>query len=58
MTTILRILERPESWTVAAKNVKKSAVLGIRIFAGSGFEEKLIVKTTVRFLDHFVCPFI
>ena len=56
--TILRSLERPESWAVAAKKVKNSAVLGIRMFAENGVEERLIVKTTVRFLDHFVCPFI
>ena len=53
--TILRSLERPESWPVAAIKVKSS---GIRIFIESGLEERLIVKTTVRFLDHLVCPFI
>jgi hypothetical protein len=31
-TTILRSLERPENWPMAAKKVKNSAVLGIRIF--------------------------
>ena len=38
---ILRSLERPESWLVAAKKVKNSAVVRIRIF---GLEERLIVK--------------
>ena len=32
MVTILRSFERPESWPVAAKKVKNSAVVGIRIF--------------------------
>ena len=44
--TILRSLERPENWPVAAKKVKNSAALGIRIFVESGLEESLIVKTT------------
>ena len=44
--TILRSLERPENWPVAAKKVKNSAALGIRIFVESGLEESLIVKST------------
>ena len=58
--TILRIFKRPESWLswpVAAIKVKAWSV-GIRIFVESGLEERLIVKTTVRFFDHLVCPFI
>jgi hypothetical protein len=46
--------ERPESWPVTTKKEKNSAALGIRIFVESGLEEMLIVKTTVRFLDHLV----
>jgi hypothetical protein len=57
--TILHSFERSESWPVATKREKNSAALGIRIFVESGPEkERLIVKTTVRFLDHLVCPFI
>jgi hypothetical protein len=59
--TILHSFERSESWPVATKREKNSAALGIRIFVESGLEEerlRLIVKTTVRFLDHLVCPFI
>jgi hypothetical protein len=59
--TILHNFERSESWPVAAKKVKNSPTLGIRIFVESGLEEleeRLIIKTTVRFLDHLVCPFI
>ena len=56
------ILRRLESLPIAAKIVRNSAVLGIRIFVESEFEEldeRLIVtKTTVRFFDHLVCPFI
>ena len=55
---ILRILERLESWPVAAKKAKNSAVLGIRIFVVSGLDERLIVKTIVRFFVNLVCPFI
>ena len=54
-TTILRSLEKPENWPIAAKIVTNSAVLGIRIFEESGLEERLAVKTTVRFLEY---PFI
>ena len=50
------------SWPVETKKAINSAVLGIRIFKffESGLEEKMIVETTVRFLDHIVCtsPFI
>ena len=44
------------SWAVETKRANNSAVLGIRIFveSGLGLEERLIVKKTVRFLDHFV----
>jgi hypothetical protein len=60
--TILRSLsldsesdsETPESWPVATKKVKNSAALGIRIFVESGLQERLIVKTTVRFPVHLV----
>ena len=51
-------LERPESWPVAAKIAKNSAVEGIRIFVESGLEGRLIVKTTVKFFAHLACPFI
>ena len=47
---------RPESWLswpVAAIKVKAWSV-GIRIFVESGFEERLIVKTTVRFFDFYM----
>jgi hypothetical protein len=50
--TILHILERSESWPVAAKKVRNSAVVGIRIFLESELVERLIVETTVMFLDH------
>jgi hypothetical protein len=58
--TILRILERSESWPVATKKVRNSAVVGIRIFleTRSGLVERLIVETTVMFFDHLVSPFI
>ena len=60
MMTILHIPERLESWPVAAKKVKNSPAVGIRIFdfVVSELDERLIVKTTVEFLDHLVCPFI
>ena len=48
------MLWRPESWAVETKRAKNSAVLGILIFVESRLEERLIVKTTVRFLDHLV----
>jgi hypothetical protein len=60
----MTILHFFASWPVAAASVtaikvKKTAALGIRIFVESGLEEeRLIVKTTVRFFDHLVCPFI
>ena len=56
----LRSFEKSESWPVAAKIVKNSAALGILIFVESGLDERLIVKTTVRFVDHLAseCPFI
>ena len=56
--SILRWLEKSVSWPVETKRARNSAVLGILIFVESGLEEELIVKTTVRFLDHLVCPFI
>ena len=46
------------SWPVETKKAINSAVLGILIFVGSGFEERLMVETTVRFIDHLVWPFI
>ena len=46
------------SWPVETKRARNSAVLGILIFVGSGLDEKLIVKATVRFLVHLVCLFI
>ena len=63
METILHNFERSESWPEAAKIVKNSAALGIRILfveIESGLYERLIVKTTVRFIDHLqvVRPFI
>jgi hypothetical protein len=59
MMMILHSFERSESRPVAAKKVKNSPALGIRIFVESKLEEeRLIVKTTVRFFDHLVCPFI
>ena len=57
MMSILRMLWRPVSWAVETKRANNSAVLGIRIFAESGLgleEERLIVKITVRLLDHLV----
>ena len=57
MMSILRMLWRLVSWAVETKRVNNSAVLGIRIFVESRLEGRLIV-TTVRFLDHLVCPFI
>ena len=57
MMAILRSVDKSESLPVTAKIVKNSAGVGIRIFVESGLEGRLIVKTTVRFLDHFVCPF-
>ena len=57
MMTILRSVKRPESWPVAVIRVKAWSV-GIRIFVERGLEERLIVKTTVRFLDHLVGLFI
>ena len=42
------------SWPVETKRARNSAVLGIRIFVESGLEERRIVKTTVRFLEHLV----
>ena len=56
--TILRIFERSESWPVAAKKVKNWVAVGIFILMVSGLDEKLIVKTTVKFLAHLVCPYI
>ena len=50
--------ERPVSWPVVAKKAKNSAVLGIRIFVKSGLEERVTVKTTVRFFYHLKQPFI
>ena len=58
MMSILRMLWRPVSWAVETKRAKYSAVLGIRIFVESRLEGRLIVNTTVRFLDHLVCSFI
>ena len=49
------------SWPVVMKRAINSAVLGILIFVEtleSGFEERLMVETTVRFLDHLVWSFI
>ena len=48
--SILRWFEKPVSWPVETKRARNSAILGIRIFLEDGLEEKLIVKTTVRFL--------
>ena len=56
--TILRVVEKPESWPVATIKEKNSAAVGIRIFVVSELDERLIVKTTVKFLVHIVCPFI
>ena len=54
---MIRILRKEglESWPVATKIANHSAV-GRRIFVESG--ERLIVKTKVRFIYHFACPFI
>ena len=55
---ILRWFEKPVNWPVETKRARNSAALGILIFVESGLDEKLIVKATVRFLDHpsLVCP--
>ena len=48
-------------WAVGTKRANNSAVLGIRIFVERGLgleEERLIVKTTGRFLYYLVCPLI
>ena len=42
------------SWPVETKRAINSAVFGIRILVESGLDKKLIVKTTVRFLDPFI----
>jgi hypothetical protein len=53
---MIRILRKEglENWPVATKKVKNS-VVGRHIFVESG--ERLIVKTTVRFINHFAGPF-
>ena len=59
--SILRWFEKPVSWPVVTKRAINSAVLGILIFVEtleSGFEERLMIETTVRFLDHLVWSFI
>ena len=53
--SILRWFEKPVSWPVETKKAINSAVLGILIFVERGIEERLIVKTIVRFLVHLVC---
>ena len=52
--SILRWFENLVSWPVETKRARNLAVLGIRIFVESGLEERLIVKTTVRFLELLV----